>query len=97
VNTTGKCASIASGWWWDAGRAHRYPPSRRFAGADVPERLQDMAVDEVARVPFEVIGQAWVIREPTMKPNPASSRAFRLAAKSIPTSATTNSGTPCGI
>ena len=32
------------------------------------------------------------MREPTMKPTPASSRAFRLAAKSMPASVTTTRG-----
>ena len=35
---------------------------------------------------------ARVVREPTMKPTPASSSAFRLAAESMPASATTTRG-----
>ena len=57
-----------------------------------PRRFQDLPVGEVVAVPFEVLGQvvgALLIRDPTMKENPASSSAFRFAAESIPASATT--------
>jgi len=47
-----------------------------------PARFEDLP-GEVVPVPVEVI------RDPTMKPNPASSKALRLPADSIPASATT--------
>ena len=51
------------------------------------ECLGDLPVGEGVPVPVEVCLRApgaRVVREPTMKPTPASSRAFRLAVDSLP-------------
>lgn len=61
-------------------------------GAHDPGRLEELPVGERVAMPLEVCGQvvgASLIRDPTMNENPASSSALRLAAESIPASATT--------
>jgi hypothetical protein len=68
------------------------PGPRGLPGAHDPGGFEELSVGEGIAVAFEVRSQVvggLLIREPTMNENLASSNALRLAADSIPASATT--------
>ena len=76
----------------------RFSPLGRVVdfGVGLPgcDGVDDLPVGENVTVPMEMrreIG-AFTDREPTMNPNPASSKAVRLVAESMPASAATTIG-----